>query len=273
MNKKWMLKIGRHEKKKYSQLGQDGVLDYIFNNISTKNSPPFCIEFGFNSSSLKGGSGSNVANLVKNKGWECLLLDGDYENPEINLYKHFLTEENICDIFKSYEVPKEFEYLSIDVDSIDLWLFRGVLSKYSPMVASVEYNAHFPIDRAITISNDTKLVVSELKGPQKRRMYGASLKALKMVGNQFGYTLVHVVKGTDLFFIRNDLIKGCESYSLESFGRKVHINWHSVQKNRELIDNYLDYEEYLRTDGDIEKSKKAAVDICEECILKKIPRR
>ncbi|NJL31158.1 MAG: hypothetical protein HC898_05740 [Phycisphaerales bacterium] len=125
---------------KYSQSYQDVLLDRIFENTGTHNSVPFCVEFGFNSPSLLGGSGANVAHFIVDKKWDSLLLDGDNEDPKINLYQHFLTPSNICELFARYNVPKEPEYVSIDVDSTDLWLFEALVKQYKAMVFSVEYN-------------------------------------------------------------------------------------------------------------------------------------
>jgi hypothetical protein len=119
----------------YSQSYQDVLLDEIFKNIGTKNIPPFCVEFGFNSGSFTEGTGTNVANLVLNKNWNCLLLDGDNENADINLHKHLLTSGNISEIFRAYNAPKVPEYISIDVDSTDLWLFRALF----PLDASIAF--------------------------------------------------------------------------------------------------------------------------------------
>ncbi len=136
------------------------------------NPTPFCVEFGFNSPEMLKGSGANVASLVLEKKWDSLLLDGDNENAAINLHRHFLTTSNICGIFQQYGVPKEPEYVSIDVDSTDLWLFEAILKKYKAMLFSVEYNANYPIDAAITFPNDPN------ERWQNDRGYGASLKAL-----------------------------------------------------------------------------------------------
>lgn len=272
MDTNWLLEIEDHEEKIYSQAGQDGVLEFIFEKLGDeiKNDTPFCVEFGFNADTLEGGSGSNVANLILNNGWNGLLLDSDYENLDINLHKHYLTSDNICEIFKSYNVPKEPEYISIDVDSTDLWLFKSVLSKYNPMVISVEYNPHFPITRAITIDNDTNIAVSKLRGREKRRVYGASLLAMDMVGKEFGYSLAYVAKGLDSFFIRNDLIKHCYIPCIDYFKMKTFINVHRRQKNKSIIESFLDYKVYVDTKGDVEKSKKAAWGICKKCIFKRV---
>ena len=257
MDKNWIFNIGEYEKRIYSQKGQDGVIEYIFKNLRTKNDIPFCVEFGFNSDTLEGGTGSNVANLVLNNDWRCLLLDGDYESEKINLYKHHLTSDNICSIFSKYKVPKSPEYISIDVDSIDLWLFKAILSKYTPMVVSVEYNANFPIDEAITFI-DLKTI---LNIKNSRRTYGASLKALKMVGDEFGYTLVYVLKGLDAFFIRNDLLKNYNIPSFDYFKDKI-VKWHNRQKDQTHVKYFLDYEVYVETGGNIKESQEAAVKAC-----------
>ena len=161
--KKWILALKEKQFRQghYSQSYQDVLIDEVFENIGTKNTPPFCVEFGFNCCSFTEGSGANVANLVLKKKWNCLLLDGDNQNADINLYKHFLTSENICDIFRTYNVPKTPEYISIDVDTTDLWLFRALINEYRAMLFSVEYNANFPLDAAITFPNDPVSVVSQ----------------------------------------------------------------------------------------------------------------
>jgi len=77
MGKKWVLKIGNHEKKiievprlrmscrdrsiknvsqkTFSQSSQDNILEYIFKKLLPVNIPPFCVEFGFNADTLEGG--------------------------------------------------------------------------------------------------------------------------------------------------------------------------------------------------------------------------
>jgi len=257
--KKWLVNLSERARKVHSQGGQDGILETIFENIGTKNSPPFCVEFGFNNTEFLGGTGPNVANLVLNKGWKCLLLDGANENIKINLHKHYLTSDNICKLFKKYKVPTEPDYVSIDVDSTDLWLFKAVLGEYRPRVVSVEYNVNYPLDVAITFPND----------PNERweldRGYGSSLKALKMVGDEYEYSIVAMVKTLDVFFIRSDLLDdgtnniAPEFKTWESF---VRFPCHPPLIRPERAEIFVDYEEYVKTNGDLEKSQKKATPIC-----------
>lgn len=249
----WLLNIGAHEKRVYSQLGQDGILEYIFQHIG--QGKKHCVEFGFNSPGLVGGSGANVANLVLNKKWTCLLLDGEYANPSINLHREFLTSKNLCDVLAKYNTPIDVDYVSIDVDSTDLWLFDSLLQKYKPRVVSVEYNSNIPLDYAITFPNDSGLTWGA------DCVYGASLKALNLVAEKYGYVLVYVLTYLDAFFIRKDLIEPhVHIPPLSSFRASTGIRAHGYcvsGKDQRLID----YEVYLKTNN-AEQARQAANPIC-----------
>jgi hypothetical protein len=249
---------------KYSQSYQDMLLERIFSTIGVRNTPPFCVEFGFNDASLTGGSGSNVANFVLHHGWRCLLLDGSHANPSINLHRHFLTAENICDVFAEHGVPTEPEYISIDVDSTDLWLFRALLCRYKAMVYSVEYNSCFPLERAITFPNDASKIWPGDRG------YGASLKALQMVAAEGGYSLLWVVRPFDAVFIRNDLIEdgsGDLTFPLGRWKHATSFNHHRCLKDASRSDLFLDYETYVRSGGDMAASHRNARDVARKALL------
>ncbi|HBJ34809.1 MAG TPA: hypothetical protein DDZ51_08605 [Planctomycetaceae bacterium] len=189
--------------------------------------------------SLTHGNGANTSRLIIHHGWSSLLLDGGTGNPEINLHSHFLTSANICSIFQQYNVPSEPEYISIDVDSVDLWLFRAVLSKYRAMVFSVEYNCHFPLDAAVTFPDNPD---EHWEGD---RGYGASLRALTLVAEEHGYCLLWVVPKVDAFFIRKDLIDDGTDKIVFPFGRwrtATNRQIHPPLKNPERAGLFINYE-------------------------------
>lgn len=243
----------------HSQSYQDVLIDEVFSNIKPVNAPPFCVEFGFNSRSLTDGSGANVANLVLNKKWDHLLLDGDHENPDINLHKHYLTPSNICDIFRTYNVPKNPEYISIDLDTVDLWIFHALLKEYRAMLFSVEYNANFPLEASISFPN---YVNERWEGD---RGYGASLKALTDVASSQGYSLLWVVPGLDAFFVRNDLIddgSGDLVFPLTRWSACVGKAVHPPLKNKQRLNRFVDVGEFIRTGGHAAVSTKDSYAIC-----------
>ena len=257
MSKNWISKIYQNKKRIFSQGKQDGIIEYIINNIKINNK--FCVEFGYDSNDLTSGGGPNTTNLIINHNWDYLLLDGTHNNEKINLHKHFLTKDNICDLFKKYNVPLEPGYISIDVDSTDLWLMNSILQKYKPSFLSVEFNPNIPIDHAITFPP------SDENGWNNDKIFGASLKALNIIGQNKHYTLIYagnlnISKHHDAFFVRNDLIINCQGRpKLEDF-RFIYCPIHSSCKT----DRYkimLDYEEFLLTNN-IAKSQEKANKVC-----------
>lgn len=190
-------------KKITSQWDQDGVISSIFDAIGETNR--FFVEFGFNHDEWLGASGPNTYQLHLD-GWDGLLLDGENENEEINLHAHFLHEHNIAWIFDMYSVPKELDFLSVDVDNYDVWLLRALfMAGYRPRVILIEYNQNFPLDSC---------VVTGWWAPPSdgfSRAYGNSLGGIVAMAKEFGYALVHVVKVLDAVLVR------CEDMEANNF--------------------------------------------------------
>jgi len=60
--------INLHEKKVYSQNGEDGILEFIFSKIGTTNK--FSVEFG-----VGDGFECNTVYLLEKKGWKGLMMN------------------------------------------------------------------------------------------------------------------------------------------------------------------------------------------------------
>lgn len=193
-----------------SQNNQDEILRRIFDTIGTSNK--HCVEFGFGydeaetlrledfKTRVKMSSGLNTHALVAD-GWTPTLFDAEVENLNIHLHKNVLTPENIGEAFKEVGVPIDVDYVSIDVDSIDVWLFHGLLkSGYRPRVVSIEYNANFPLDMP--------LACEQKWAPWKKgsRIYGASAASINIVAEMFGYQVVEIMPQLDMFFVRKDIL-------------------------------------------------------------------
>jgi len=246
----WISKIQSHEVQHFSQGTQDGVIDFIIENIEIRNN--YCIEFGFDSTRWEDCL-PNTKHLVQKRKWDHLLIDGNCQNPEINLHQHFITSNNICDLFKQHGVPKEPGFVSIDLDSTDIWVTDAMLENYRPSFFCVEFNPNFPIDVAMAFPNDSD------EFWQFDRVMGSSLKALRMMANKHGYSLAYAgcystAKHHDAFFIRNDLIESSHVPPLEAFAG-THVPLHAVCiSGRENI--YINYEVWLDTQN-VEQSRKA----------------
>lgn len=187
----WPLFTSNHQSNLTSQGGQDGALEYIFHHIGTTNK--FYVEFGFDGNSFEGGGGSNTFHLYK-RGWTGLLMDGNHENVSINLRKEFVSEDNIIGLFHKYEVVHEPDYVSVDMDSSDLWVAQKILTHIKPRVLTAEYNCNFHWPLAITHTNHGTW--------QGYGDHGASLGAYALLAQQTGYVIVDVVNGLDVIFVR-----------------------------------------------------------------------
>jgi hypothetical protein len=86
--------------------------------------------------------------------------------------------------------PQPLDVLSIDVDSIDYWLWEAVTA--TPRVVIVEYNASFGLEPVILPRDATP----------HGYYHGASLTALARLGAGKGYSLVAVdSQGVNAFFV------------------------------------------------------------------------
>ena len=67
-----------------------------------------------------------------------LLMDGSYEDTKINLKKVMFWPDNILELFTKYEVRREFDLLSVDMDSYDWWILEKILEDgYRPRVIGI----------------------------------------------------------------------------------------------------------------------------------------
>lgn len=183
--------LNAFERRITSQNWEDGIVHAIFGVIGTTNK--YYVEFG-----VEDGHECNT-NQLRKHGWQGLLMDGSHENAALNLHQEFITAENIEDLFSKYNVPHEFDLLSIDIDGNDYWVWEAI-KNYNPRVVIMEYNACLPYEPAVTIP-----YVSNFSW-DKTDYYGASLSALVILGKTKGYTLVATdSRGVNAFFVRSDL--------------------------------------------------------------------
>ncbi len=188
------------QKKILSQYGQDGVLEKIFDVIGTTNK--YFVEFG--SAGTDTGMGNTA--YLRRRGFTGLLMDGteppyDSNVSTNNFYDvkvEFITASNINDLFTKYNVPKDFDFLSIDIDGQDFHVWNN-LRNYSPRVVSIEMNHH------IHPGKDKVMPLNDSWIWDGNEWFGSSVTALKKLGNSKGYALVATCM-SDAIFVRNDLI-------------------------------------------------------------------
>ena len=132
---------------KYSQYGEDGILEEIFKRLEINNG--FFVEFG----ARDGISCSNTRYLLE-KGWHGVLIETDdtsfaqlqknYENkPDVLSLKFFVTWKKSDERGKFFEEireeffsNREIDFLSIDIDGCDFYIFKTLTCR--PKVICIE---------------------------------------------------------------------------------------------------------------------------------------
>ena len=189
------VELDNFEGKRYSQNGEDGVLRVIFDLIGTVER--YYVEFG-----VGDGSECNTRNL-RERYWFGLMMDREHEDLNINLRREFVTGENVVELFQEYDVPLDFDLLSVDMDFNDFYVLRAILSGgYRPRVVVVEYNSYHPPDKDCVVEYDPSAVWDGTN------YFGASILSYFRLGRANGYSLVYAERmGVNLFFVRDDCLE------------------------------------------------------------------
>ena len=194
------LPFNKFSKNKYSENGEDGIIAEILERLElniAKNL--WCAEFG----AWNGVLSSNTFALVE-KGWYAVYVEGNskrYQDLrktakkyskiipiEAFVEKHSNEPNSLDNILAKTNIPKDFNLLSIDIDSYDCEVWES-LSNYQPKVVIIEINSSIPPGIIWWHTDKTP---------------GNTFTATLNVGKKKGYELV--CHTGNLIFVRNDLI-------------------------------------------------------------------
>ena len=219
----WCLKkqkgFSKYHTRAYSQHYQDGIIERIFEVIGTTNK--VCVEFG----AKNGLDMSNTANLRIAHGWKTILFEPFCSpNSEIGLYKETVTPENVNLLFDKYGVSQNLGFLSIDVDGHDYWIWKALT--YQPRVVQIESNVRFkPTESRVYRYKEGEEYPQGTDG-------GASVLALKKLGESKGYSLVYRQRH-DLFFVKTELLnKKDVNIPLEKIYSDAYESWYGPEESR-----------------------------------------
>ncbi len=177
--------------------GEDGIIAKIL-SLLPKNDK-WCVEFG----AWDGVYLSNTHNLIKNKNYSAVLIEGDKsrfkdlqrnyaKNPKaitLNRFVGFNRKDNLDQILKKTPIPTDFDYLCIDIDGNDYHVWKA-MTKYKPKVVCIEFNSTVP----------TEVDFVQPADPSVNQ--GASLLSLVELGKKKDYELVAVLP-INAFFVRS----------------------------------------------------------------------
>ena len=197
------------EFKIFSQFGDDGIIQWLINNIEIDNE--FFVEFG-----VENYKEANTKFLMFNNNWSGFVMDGSNNNIN-NLKKQdyfwkynliakdvFITKDNINNLLLEQNINPNIGLLHIDLDGNDYYIFDEI-NCINPNILILEYNSLFGIDREISVPyredfNRTKAHYSNL-------FFGASLKSLHSLAYKKGFIFIGCNQaGNNAYFIRKDKI-------------------------------------------------------------------
>ena len=182
----------------YSQNGEDRVIAELFRRLGIKGG--WMVEFG----AWDGMHFSNTFYFIRgNKDFKVIAIEGDNARftdlkrtvarfpDQIAPVNAFVSESgyySLDNILARTDLPKDFELLSVDIDSYDYQLWKG-LREYHPKIVIIEVNSSLPLE------------TEQVHGEGKQ---GTSFTAMRKLGNEKGYSVVH--HRGNIVFVRNDLL-------------------------------------------------------------------
>jgi hypothetical protein len=145
--------LEKYKKNIYSQNGEDGIISELLKRTGlNKSKNKWCCEFG----AWDGKHGSNTYNLLEKNNFKAVYIEGDKfrfkKLKELSLkikdlypFNKYVSHKNnsknkLDKILSKTTIKKNFEVLSIDIDSYDLDVWES-LKFYSPEIVVIEINS------------------------------------------------------------------------------------------------------------------------------------
>lgn len=194
----------------FSQWGDDGIINWLIQNIPIKNK--VFLEIG-----TEDYIESNTRFLLKYRNWNGYIIEGNKDHVknikkqtvhwkyDLNVCQKFITKENINNTIKSLNLKSEIGLLSLDIDGIDYWILKKLPEKFSK-IAVIEYNANFGSELEISVPNIPNFNRTDYH--HSNLCFGASLKAIINLMKSKGYTFIGTNKScVNAFFILDEEVK------------------------------------------------------------------
>lgn len=179
----------------FSQSGEDGIIEKILEVMPAGNN--WCVEFG----AWDGIFLTNTRHLITAKNYSAVLIESDHSKFQeleenyadvsgrvylMNRLVGFDDNDSLDCILSETPIPREFDFLSIDIDGNDFHVWKCV-AQYQPRIVCIEFNPTIP---------------TEVEFVQEREQsinQGASLLSIVKLAKEKGYELVCVLTFNAIF--------------------------------------------------------------------------
>lgn len=201
-------KLNEVEFQVFSQFGDDGIIQYLINNLPIQEKT--FIEFG-----VENYKESNTRFLLINDYWSGYIIDGSKINIEsikgeqyysfynLKVEAAFINKSNINELLGKSNFKQDIGILSIDIDGNDFWIWEQI-QHYRPSILICEYNSLFGF-KPFTIPYQEDFVRG-VNSPFN--FYGTSLKSVYNLSKERGYTFIGCNSaGNNAYFINNQFVQ------------------------------------------------------------------
>lgn len=194
--------LGCYARNVYSQFGDDGIIEEIIRRLDQAGlKDGWCVEFG----AWDGVHLSNTCNLIRNQGFSAVLIEADrakYQElcrnlPQENCIKlcrfvEFAGPSSLDGILSDTPIPKNFDFLSIDIDGCDIHILESLVV-YRLKLICIEFNPTIPNEVDYVPPRDFSV------------KHGSSPRSIIAVAERKGYRLV-AATFANLFLMPAELV-------------------------------------------------------------------
>ena len=190
---------------KFSCNDEEAVIAELFAPGRLPLRHEFCVDIG-------AGDGLTMSNthFLYAGGWRGLAVE---YNPRsfaqlaqvyasasgVELAKCRATPEGIPSLLRAFGVPRDFDFLSLDIDGYDHSVLDSILTDYRPSLVCTEINETFPPPIRFTVKYDPNLTWSE------GRFFGQSLSSVSDLCTRRDYALVRL-EYNNAFLVARELL-------------------------------------------------------------------
>ena len=225
-----VVKLNEVEMKIFSQNGEDGIIDYLINQLNIEK--PKFLEIGigdysesntrfiYERTSPKGMVVDCINDLEKKIKKKVKVWKGDLIiiNKEIN-------SSNALQLLNKDNMLNDLDLFSIDIDGIDYWILEQLPKHFSKIVV-LEYNPTFGFDLEVTVPNTSNF--NRSKYHYSNLCFGMSFKAAMNLMNKKGFYFI----GSNL--LRNNAFFISKKYQKKIFFKNLKID----TSNSNIVSNF-----------------------------------
>ena len=219
--------ISNVEFRVFSQWGEDGIIDWLTNQVP--NIPKNFLEIG-----TEDYKESNTRFFFERTSGDGLIIDiiDDFEKKvkekvkiwkgNLKILQQNIDANNILDTLKNNNFFQKIDLFSLDIDGIDYWVLKELPKNFCKILVA-EYNPYFGDKFKITVPNIKNFNRSSYH--YSNLCFGASLPALIDLLKTKGMDFV----GTNLFknnafFVNNDFVKILNLEKINEIDLKSYVN-------------------------------------------------